>query len=268
MEVRLKSESPWRGWRNASIYHEFVETFPIYRELNRFLADLADVGHARRVLDLACGSGATTLACLERLPREAEIVGVDSSAEMLAIARAEIGDRRAHFVLSPARSVDRELPGIFDRCVCNAAVWQFPSLREVFDALSRVLVRDALFVFNVPAERVIGETISIHPFQAALARAIESATELPLVAARRIETAHILEVLEEAGFALEERTEFVYRCRQEELMELMEIPAMIRPLTPGLSGYERQTVLEQARARTDPRQKVEVPWLYYRARRL
>jgi trans-aconitate 2-methyltransferase len=44
------------------------------------------------VLDAGCGSGRVTEALLERLPR-GHVIGVDGSAEMLAAARARLGER-------------------------------------------------------------------------------------------------------------------------------------------------------------------------------
>ena len=46
-------------------------------------------------------------------------------------------------------------------------------------------------------------------------------------------------------------------------MELMEIPAMIEPLTPGLSDEVRRLALRRARETSDPEERVEVPWIYF-----
>src|SRR5262245_46346254 len=57
----------------------------------RFLADLLVRVRPRRVLELACGSGRITFTLAEALPK-AEIVGVDSSIEMLGQAAAARND--------------------------------------------------------------------------------------------------------------------------------------------------------------------------------
>ena len=49
---------------------------------------LRDGGRGLRLLDLGCGTGASTAALLEVAP-EAEIIAVDASAEMLNAARAQ-----------------------------------------------------------------------------------------------------------------------------------------------------------------------------------
>jgi len=260
--------SPWAGWANAEIYDAFVREGSVYRALNEHLAALAEIGDARRVLDLACGGGATAQACLALLPPAGELVGVDASEAMVAVARDRVRDPRARFAVASAAAVERVARGPFDRAVSNAAFWQFPTSRPVLAALGRLLVPGGLLVFNVPAERVRGETAPVHPFQVALAREIEASTGRPFPrTATLVDPERLDRRLGEAGFASERRERFDIRCRQSELMELMEIPAMLQPITPALSEQERLAAVGAARERSDPEQRVSVPWIYFVARR-
>lgn len=255
--------SPWAGWLNAEIYDDFVQEFGIYRALNRRLADLAEVATAHRVLDLACGGGATALACLERMPGGSELFGVDGSEAMVAVARARVRDPRARFRVAAASGLERVAPGPFDRAVCNAAFWQFPDPRGVLAALARVLEVGARFVFNVPAERLAGEEAHVSPFQVALARAVEARAHRPFPTAEPLPPGSIEGLLRDAGFALARRDRFAYSARQSELMELMAIPAMIRRVAPELTEDERRAALAEARRHTDPDQRVRVDWVYF-----
>lgn len=262
------SESPWRGWINAEIYDRFVREHGIYRALNERLVELARVEEARRVLDLACGAGATALACLARLPADGEVVGVDGSPAMVAVARSQVRDPRARFEVAAAAAVDRAVAGPFDRVLSNAAFWQFPAVRPVVGAVGRLLAPGGLFAFNVPAERVAGEAAPVHPFQAVLAREIEAATGRPFPrTATLLRPERLAARLEETGLDLVHRERFTYRGRQGELVELMEIPAMIDPLTADLPPGARRALLARARRRVDPEEPVEVPWVYFLARR-
>ena len=54
-----------------------------------------------------------------------------------------------------------------------------------------------------------------------------------------------------------------YHGRQEELVELMSIPAMIGPLTADLSDEGREQVLARVRRRVELSLPVEVPWIYF-----
>lgn len=259
---------PWKGRVNAEVYDRFVRDFRIYRQLNDRIVQLARVDTARSVLDLACGTGATALSCLRVLDVDGDLLGVDASEAMVEVARAHVIDPRARFEVTAAASVDRVVVEPFDRVVCNAAFWQFPATRPVLGAVSRVLRPGGLFAFNVPAERVRGEEAPVHPFQVALARAVERRTGDPfLQAATTLDPASLEPALAESGFSVETVERFAWRGAQGELMSLMEVPAMIEPMTPGLDERERAAVVEEARGRTDPSETVEVPWIYWLARR-
>lgn len=259
---------PWRGRVNAEVYDRFVRDHQIYRRLNHRLAELADLRDVRRVLDLACGTGATALACLRLMDPESDLLGVDASEDMIDVARANILDPRARFVVCPAASVNRALAGAFDRAVCNAAFWQFPAPRQVLEALSSVLDSRARFVFNVPAERIEGEGRRAHPFQIALARALEARTGRPFPTSPATLRPDLLrEALDETGFEPDGPVRFVYESRQRELIELMSIPAMLTPLAPDLSDEARREAWEEARSRSDPEERVAVEWVYFVARK-
>lgn len=64
-------------------YHKFQteRTLPFYDLLN-----LIEIRENLRVIDLGCGTGELTLALFRRLP-DSEVLGIDSSAEMLAAAQ-------------------------------------------------------------------------------------------------------------------------------------------------------------------------------------
>jgi SAM-dependent methyltransferase len=253
----------WRGWDNAEIYDAFVREHRVYRLLNQRLVDAANLASARRVLDLGCGTGATALACLRVLDADAEIVGVDASAEMIEVARANVLDPRARFVVATASSLGEVVSGPFDRVVCNAAFWQFPSAGAVLRALAAVTVSSARVVLNVPAERVRGERPRIHAFQVALARVVEKRTGRPMPATPTGLDLDALDALaDEHGFRVEATRRFDYVGSQHELAELMTIPAMIRPLTPELDDDARAEIVQDARSRVDPDERVTVPWLY------
>jgi SAM-dependent methyltransferase len=257
---------PWRSRLNAEIYDRFVRERDVYRWLNRHLVELAEVEEARRILDLACGTGATSLACLERMPARAESVGVDASEGMVAVARSNVHDPRARFLVAAASEV-ASLDGDFDRVVCNAAFWQFPFPGAVFAALGERTAKGGLLVFNVPAERLVGEPRALHSFQVALRQEIQSLRAGGHSGDEPIEAASLDALARDGGFELETRERFVYRGRQQELIELMSIPAMIGRVAVGLSEELRELALERARRRVDPDEQVKVPWVYFLYRR-
>lgn len=270
LRARINRETlrgvPWQGWQNAEVYHEFVSEHPIYRRLNEQLASMADLGRARRVLDLGCGTGATAAVALARVAPEAELIGIDASDAMVSVARARNLDPRASFAVLSAASVGELAPRRFDRVLSNAAVWQFPSIHPVLEGLANVTVRSALFVFNVPAERVRGEDAPVHPFQVALAREFERRTARPFPSSPAgLDPDGLATLLSATGFRLEARERFTYLGAQSELVELMRIPAMTAPLAPDLSWSERMQIVDRTAERIDPNEPIEVPWIYFKA---
>lgn len=255
---------PWSDRVNAEEYERYARDRPLYRALNEKLVALARLGSARRVLDLACGTGATARAVLGVLPADGEVVGVDASAAMVEVARAVVGDPRARFLVAPAAGVERVVEGPFDRVLSNAAFGQFPDLRPVVAAVARLLAPGGLFVFDLPGERLTGGGGRPHPFQVALARAVGGGhTTAPAPIDERV----LVELLAEQGFDVVGRERFVYRGRQGELVELMEIPAMIARAAPEASLEDRAAAVAEASRDIDPAQPVEVPWEYFVAER-
>lgn len=262
------SMAPWEGRLNAEIYDRFVREQEIYRRLNAWLVDLADLTPAERIVDLACGTGATAEACLPRMGARGELVGVDASAAMVDVARANVHDPRARFEVAPAASVEHVVKPPVDRVVCNAAFWQFPAPRPVIEAVSRLLRPGGTFVFNVPAERMRGEPAPVHPFQAALARALERARgEAFHGTPSALDPNALHDALRGAGLSPHPLERRVYVGRQDELIRLMSIPAMIGPLAEGIPDGRRDALLQAVRRRVDPEARVEVPWIYVVARR-
>ena len=215
------------------------------------------------MLDLGCGTGATTRACLAELPPQAEVEGIDTAETMLEAARVSVPDPRARFVHANACSVDEVVDGTFDRAVCNAAFWLFSSPMSVLRALRSVMSSGGRFVFNAPFELLGGEPLEPEPFQISLALAVSERTGAQPPPCRRLDVGDIEGELSGNGFRLEGLYPFRYRGRQRELMELMQVPALAMQLAPHL-GYDACVdIVRRAARRNDPQMEVEVPWAFF-----
>jgi SAM-dependent methyltransferase len=95
---------------------------------------------ARRVLDVGCGTGATTLAIARTLGDGGQCVGVDISEPMLELARARAARERvpAIFVRADAGSYVFE-PGAFDLIVSRFGVMFFDDFERAFTNLRRAV---------------------------------------------------------------------------------------------------------------------------------
>jgi tRNA (cmo5U34)-methyltransferase len=75
----------------------------------RHAADVAAADGTRRIYDLGCSLGATTLAVLRQLgDTPARVVAVDNAQAMIERARAAIADPRVEFRLADVRELDFE----------------------------------------------------------------------------------------------------------------------------------------------------------------
>jgi SAM-dependent methyltransferase len=115
----------------------------------------------RRALDLACGTGAATLALAAA---GAECVGVDRSPQMLAIARARARDRQlpVRFVEADIRDLGVALsppPAPFDLVTCL-----YDSLNYLTDDGDLALVFAAVAPLLRPGGRLIFDLNTEHEF--------------------------------------------------------------------------------------------------------
>jgi SAM-dependent methyltransferase len=102
------------------------------------LVAVAEQLSPRRVLDVGCGTGATTLAIARQLGAPSRCVGVDLSEPMLALARrrAEAAAAQAHFIAADAQSHGFE-PDSFDLIVSRFGVMFFDDSVKAFRNLRR-----------------------------------------------------------------------------------------------------------------------------------
>jgi trans-aconitate 2-methyltransferase len=100
----------------------------------------------KRIIDLGCGSGMSTLPLRNRF-KTAKIVGADSSPAMLAQARATVND-----VIWLERDCSKPMDdlGKFDLVFSNAALQWLENQAGVIGNLSRILEPDGILAVQVP----------------------------------------------------------------------------------------------------------------------
>lgn len=130
---------------NADLYLQFAE------ERTRPCRDLAariEVSEPRRVIDLGCGPGNSTAVLAGRWPN-AELMGLDSSAEMIAAARRETPDRSwitgdiVQFASGAAQQS-------FDIVFSNAALQWVPEHAALFPKLLSLVAAGGALAVQVP----------------------------------------------------------------------------------------------------------------------
>ncbi len=110
----------------------------LFARIATHLVDAAVDAEARDVLDVGCGTGATTLALARRLGSASRCIGVDVSAPMLELARTRATDAGldAAFLLADAQTHVFE-PATFDRIVSRFGVMFFEDPVAAFANLRR-----------------------------------------------------------------------------------------------------------------------------------
>lgn len=122
-------------------YHDFVRESFIHQVAVPAIVDLC--GDGTRVLDVACGQGVATRALARRYP---DVVGVDASAALLAIAAGLSDDTGPKYVCDDATRLALFAERSFDGVTCCLALTDLDDAAGLFDSVFRVLVPGSWFV--------------------------------------------------------------------------------------------------------------------------
>jgi trans-aconitate 2-methyltransferase len=135
---------------------------------------------ARRVVDLGCGPGNSTELIARRFPA-AEIVGLDNSPDMLAVARKRVPDAR--FVEADLATWRPEDP--VDLLFANAVFQWIPNHLDVLVKLLETLPAGGVLAVQMPdnlsepSHRAMRSVAEAGPWKERLAGAAGTRSELP-----------------------------------------------------------------------------------------
>jgi SAM-dependent methyltransferase len=142
------------------------------------LAEAVAAQSAQQVLDVGCGTGATTLAIARQLAAQGHGVGIDISDPMIAVARsrAEREGSRARFLCADVQTHPFE-PAVYDCLVSRFGVMFFDAPVQAFANLRRAAKADASLHF------IAWRSAADNPFMTTAERA--AAPLLPALPARQ-----------------------------------------------------------------------------------
>jgi ubiquinone/menaquinone biosynthesis C-methylase UbiE len=136
---------------HARTYDKLVGANPGYHEHLRLTTKrmgLPDRGAGLRLLDVGCGTGASTAALLDAAP-DAEITAVDASHEMLAQATRKTWPRTVRFVHGNAENLAMSgIVGPFDGILAAYLVRNLPDPDTALRAVRAVLAPGAPLVVH------------------------------------------------------------------------------------------------------------------------
>lgn len=192
----------WNGAAGAAWVDEQELLDRVLGPFGEMLVEAVAARSARRVLDVGCGTGATTLAVARRLGREGHCTGIDISEPMIAAARSRAEAERApaSFIRADAQRHGFE-PGSFEMIVSRFGVMFFDDPVAAFANLRRAAGEGAGLRF------VAWRSPEENPFMTTAERA--AAPLLPELPARRpdapgpfafADADRVARILEESGW--------------------------------------------------------------------
>jgi len=128
----------WNGRSGRAWVESQALLDDLFKRFEPLLVDAVAAVHARRVLDIGCGTGATSLAIARSLGADGACTGLDVSEPMLALARARAEQEglRIRFIRADAQTYAFE-PAAFDMLVSRFGVMFFDDPVEAFANLRR-----------------------------------------------------------------------------------------------------------------------------------
>jgi ubiquinone/menaquinone biosynthesis C-methylase UbiE len=182
VDVRHTRDDDQAARWNGPAGHAWVDAQAVLDEtlqpFEDLLVEAVVAARGSRVLDVGCGTGATTLAVARRLGAEGRCVGIDISEPMIAAARAraEREGTPAGFIRADAQDHAFE-PAAFDTIISRFGVMFFDDFVRAFANLRRAATDDAELRF------IAWRSAADNPFMTTAERA--AAPFLPNLPARR-----------------------------------------------------------------------------------
>jgi SAM-dependent methyltransferase len=228
----------------------------VFRPLENLLVASVAAGSGGRVLDVGCGTGATTVAAARRLGAKGQSVGIDISEPMLAAARAraEREGAQATFIGADAQT-HAFAPGSFDTIISRFGVMFFDDPIRAFANLRRA-ARD-----NGELQLIVWRGAGDNPFMTTAERA--AARLLPNIPARDPDTpgqfafadrGRVHRILQESGWTGIDIRPIDVACHFPEkgLVGYFTRFGPLGRILPELDEQTRTRVIETVRPAFDP----------------
>lgn len=228
----------------------------LFKPLEEILIEHVSSGSGRRLLDVGCGTGGTTLAAARRLGSGGQCVGIDVSEPMIAAARtrAEREGAPVSFILADAQTHDFAGRG-FDTIISRFGVMFFDDFVQAFANLRRAATDGAGLRF------LAWRSVADNPFMTTAERA--AAPLLPNLPARQpdapgqfafADQRRVNRILEESGWVAIDIRPIDVACSLPE-KELVRYFTRLGPVGLILQEADDPTrirVIETVRAAFDP----------------
>ena len=246
----------WNG-RAGRAWVEMQEVLDqMFKPIEDLLVEAVLAGSGRRVLDVGCGAGSTTLAVARMLGAKGRCMGIDISEPLItaAQARAEREGTPASFIRANAQNHTFE-PASFDMIISRFGVMFFDDFVQAFANLRRAAKNDAELL------AIAWRSSSENPFMTTAERA--AAPLLPNLSARKPDAPgqfafadqhRVRRILEESGWAEIDLQPIDVTCTLPE-KELVRYLSRLGPVSLALDEADDRTrtqVIGAVRAAFEP----------------
>jgi SAM-dependent methyltransferase len=250
-QMALWNGAAGRGWVEA---REAIDR--MFKPFEDLLVEAVPRGSRGPVLDIGCGTGATTLAVVRALDTNGRATGIDISEPMLAAARtrAEREHARAEFILADAQDYPFEAASV-ETIVSRFGVMFFDDPVRAFANLRRAAKNGGRLRF------LAWRSAAENPFMTTAERA--AAPLLPELPVRQPDAPgqfafgdgnRIRTILEESGWSGIEIRPIDVDCTlsAEDLNRYLTLLGPVGRILQDADERTRSTVLETVRAAFDP----------------
>jgi len=139
--ARIKSAIRDNFNQSPDRYQDFEDRYGFFRNLNEVLLSRMELSPGSAVLDVGCGTGASSLQIADFVP-DSTVCGLDISPAMLEVARARAGNsERFRFVEGDAANLVDHFDVRFDAVVYGASIFLVPDFRQSLSQ-ARTLLKD------------------------------------------------------------------------------------------------------------------------------
>jgi ubiquinone/menaquinone biosynthesis C-methylase UbiE len=212
-------------------YDAFEGRYGFFKRLNADLLQLLSPQGKGTILDIGCGTGASSAQLKEACP-QARIVGLDNSSAMLAKARLNYGSVEGLcFQEGDATALTACLAEPVDTVIYSASIFLIPDFRESLRQAHQLLSPSGQIGLTF-LDGVVSETGENRFFQ------VEQAHPLGL-SLRKAVLLSDLEAFLRSLFGAVSLQERVYRLPKPQVQAFYSIPAMSAGIFPALDYEER-----------------------------
>jgi O-methyltransferase/aklanonic acid methyltransferase len=136
----------------AAMAEQYDQIVPYFAEFGRRTVELVAPAAGARVLDVACGRGATVVPAAHRVGPAGLVLGVDRAAPMVAALRRDLAGV-SNVAVATADAAALPVPtGGFDLALCGSALFLLPDPAAAAAELHRAVRPGGRVAVSVPRE--------------------------------------------------------------------------------------------------------------------